>query len=99
MERTISVTRIYNLGDYKSIRISDTFSDIPEELFTNTESMRILRELQMLQVDSAYFEYVKNSLTFKEGVKPEEALKLINQAKAPLTEELKEASASLNTQE
>lgn len=99
MERTTTITRLYNLGDYKSIRVSDTFADIPEELFTNVNAMRIIRDLQMLQVDSAYFEYIKNSLTFKEGVKPEEALKLINDAKAPLTEELKEATASLNTKE
>ena len=97
MERTTTVTRLYNLGDYKSIRVSDTFSDIPEELFTSVEAMRVIRDLQMLQVDSAYFEYVNNSLTFKDGIKPEEALKLINDAKAPLTEELKEATARLNT--
>lgn len=97
MERTLKISREYDLGRNKSVWISDEISNISEELFLNPKAMSIIRNLQLLQIDSGYFEYVTSSPTFIEGLKPEEALKLINDVKAPLIEELKEATARLNT--
>lgn len=61
MDRSISVERLYSLGNYKNIKFSDTISEIPEELATNQEVMNVLRFLQMVSVEKSYFEYVHNA--------------------------------------
>jgi len=61
MDRSISVTRTYSLGNYKNIKFSDTISGIPDELANNTEFMNELRFLQIVGVDKNYFDYVQNA--------------------------------------
>jgi hypothetical protein len=63
MERTISIERLYFLGNFKNIKISNTLTDIPEELAMNVEVMELLYRQQLIAVEKAYRDYheiVKN---------------------------------------
>ena len=77
MDRSISVTRTYSLGNYKNIKFSDTISEIPEDLAINHEVMGVLRFLQMVSIEKSYFEYVHNAETWHDfGI--EEAIEKLN---------------------
>jgi hypothetical protein len=58
MNRSVGMERVFSLGDYKSIRFSDTINDLPQEVMLNQELIDKLRYLQMLNVDAAYQLYV-----------------------------------------
>lgn len=68
MDRTLEVERVYNLGQYQSIRIKDAIGDerrvsntivnIPEELWLDTKFINKLRFLQLIQMEAVYFKYV-----------------------------------------
>jgi hypothetical protein len=57
MDRSIGLERVYNLGDYKSLRVSDYSNNIPEELATNDEFMSELRHLQLVSAELTYYNY------------------------------------------
>jgi len=61
MDRSVSVTRTYALGNYKNIKLTDTISDIPEELATNPEVMGALKFLQIVSIEQSYFNYVRDA--------------------------------------
>jgi hypothetical protein len=50
--------RVFSLGDYKSIRFSDTITDLPQEVMLNQDIVDRIRYLQMISVDLAYQTYV-----------------------------------------
>ena len=53
--------RLYSLGDfkqgYKSLKVTDSINDIPEELATNEDVLNTLRYLQLLALDKAFYSY------------------------------------------
>lgn len=57
MNRTISVQRIYNLGNFQNITLSDTIENIPEELALDSDVMSILRMLQFINLETEYRKY------------------------------------------
>ena len=57
MNRSIGMERVYFLGDYKSLRVTDYANDIPEELALNEEFMTNLRSLQLEAAERAYYSY------------------------------------------
>lgn len=57
MDRSIGLERVFSLGDYKSLRVTDYSNGIPEELMLNEEFMNALRKLQLVCADRAYYEY------------------------------------------
>lgn len=59
MNRSLGIERVFSLGDYKSIRFSDTIVDLPQEFVFNQELIDKIRYLQMLNVDSAHQKYVE----------------------------------------
>ena len=66
MDRSVSVTRTYSLGNYKNIKFSDTISDIPEELAISPEVMNTLKFLQIVSIEKSYFDYVKDAESWHE---------------------------------
>lgn len=61
MENSIGVERVYNLGDYKSLRISSHISNIPENLLLNYEFMEKLRGFQLLEIERTFYKYINLS--------------------------------------
>ena len=57
MDRNIGLERVFSLGDYKSLRVSDYSNNIPEELALDEEFIAKLRHLQLVSVDRAYYDY------------------------------------------
>lgn len=58
MNRSISVDRLYTLGDYKNIRFVNTINDIPEELASNPRIIELLYAQEYLQCEAGYRKYV-----------------------------------------
>lgn len=57
MDRSIGLERVYNLGDYKSLRVTDYINNIPEELVLDADFMDGLRSLQLVSAEKAYYDY------------------------------------------
>lgn len=57
MNETIGVERLYTLGNYKNIKLTDTISDIPEELMFNNDFHNIVRTLQFIRLDKQFLSY------------------------------------------
>lgn len=57
MEKKISTERLYSLGDYKNIKFSDEITGVPEEVFNNPEASKLLRYLQLLEIEYSYSRY------------------------------------------
>ena len=66
MTRNIGLERVFNLGDYKSLRITDYINDIPDELALDEGFMYMLRYLQLLEVEGAYYSYSLMSKDMKD---------------------------------
>lgn len=90
MERMLTIERLYNLGDFKSIkirdvvdgsrRISNEVAGIPEELWLNSEFIEKLRYLQMIQMEATYFKYIQYFINrFHTGRKLDEVPEIINE--------------------
>lgn len=59
MNKTITVERIYSQGDYQNITIKDTINEIPEAIATNSEALKLLRYLQLVDLEWSYLNYMK----------------------------------------
>lgn len=55
MQRTLKVERVYNLGDYKSIRFSDEIVDVEDGL--NQEVIELLAHYQLLSIEKRFHDY------------------------------------------
>jgi hypothetical protein len=51
MNRNLGIERVFNLGDYKSLRVIDYINDLPEELAMNLDAISLIRYLQLVDVD------------------------------------------------
>lgn len=79
MKRTVSLERIYNIGNFQSIRFGDIIEDIPEDLAFNPKVIAALRMVQIIHTEKAYFTYMKKKAIVHElGV--EDALALLEEA-------------------
>jgi len=89
MERALTVERLYNLGDFKSIRVGETLrgsrrveneiQGIPEELWLNPEFINKLRYLQLVQTEATYFRYIEDFVKqFHAGKTLEDVLGIID---------------------
>ena len=76
MNKTLSVERLYTLGDYKNIKLGDIITDIPEELANDRNIIDKLRFLQFLDLELAYRRYLKLAEKFQ-SLSIEDAIDLI----------------------
>jgi hypothetical protein len=58
MSRTISVDRLYSLGDYRNIRFVDTLEDT-EGVFKDEDVIQLVKNLQFQSAELAYRNYIK----------------------------------------
>ena len=94
MKRTATTSRLYNLGDFKNISFTDTIEEIPEEFAMNNRAMRILRSMQLFQIERAYLKYRKLKQTTQD-MTVDEALQLIDELDVASTKKFNELFESL----
>lgn len=56
--RTLSLERLYYLGDYRNVKFGDTITEIPEEVSNKPKAMQIMRYLQLLDTEFAFTRYL-----------------------------------------
>ncbi len=82
MIRNLGVERTFFLGDYKSLKVTDHINDLPEEFSLNEEFINILKSLQLIGIEKAYYEYslltqgLKNEFPQSDGKRYEYLQKL-----------------------
>lgn len=86
MNRNLGIERVYNLGDYKSLRVIDYINDVPEDLMLDTDAVDKIRYLQLISLDLVYERYAVLS---KKQVK-EDAMLVLLEERANVMEELKQ---------
>jgi len=59
LSRSLGIERVYNLGDYKSIRFSDYVANLPERVALNAELVDKIRYLQLVNVELHYRQYIQ----------------------------------------
>jgi hypothetical protein len=57
MNRTLSVRRLYTLGDYKNITFEDTIAELPESIMLNPEITGELQYLQLINLEYSIRKY------------------------------------------
>lgn len=59
MNKTISIERIFSLGDYQNLKATDTITEIPDAVASNPDAIRLLRYLQLVDIEWTYIKYMK----------------------------------------
>ena len=57
MERTLSATRIFSLGNYQNLQCTNTLTNIPEELALDQDFIRNITKLQIIQIEDQFVNY------------------------------------------
>lgn len=87
MNKSISVERIYSLGDYQNIKFTDTILEIPQAILENADAMKNIRYLQLVDVEWAYLRYMKLRSLLPQG-RLDEALEYVETERARTFEDL-----------
>ncbi len=78
MERTIKIDRLYSLGKFKNVKLSNTIEHIPTEIWTNPDAMATLQFLLMLAVETDFRRYQKLNMALG-GMSLEESLEKLSE--------------------
>ena len=89
MERTIGVERVYKVNDYNTLRLSDTLSNVPEELMLNPDFVNKVRFLQFVELERGWIKY-SNLFSTLDKMTAEEGVAKVNELKIKLTSEIAE---------
>jgi hypothetical protein len=90
MTRSLGIERVFNLGDYKSIRFNDFINNLPEKVALNNELVDSIRYLQLVNVELHYRQYVQLAKKIdKFGVNMQEAIDFLQSEKATTLEDIK----------
>jgi len=102
MNRSLKVERIYSLGDYKNIKVTDDINEIPEELVLNDKAVGLMRVMQLLQTERVYQKYMHLGSIFKNpDGKPktqEEIFEIIDNLETDTMSKLKEVFKNGHTE-
>jgi hypothetical protein len=95
MQRTISIERLYFLGNFKNIKISTTLTDIPEDWAKDLKVVDGLFREQLISVEKAYCQYHE----LVKGLPADEAetFEYLEAERTKTIEELKEEIALITT--
>jgi len=63
MNKTISAERIFALGDYQNLKVTDSITEIPDAIARNPEAIKLLRFLQLVDIEWSYLTYQKLRLS------------------------------------
>lgn len=82
MKRRVAIERVYNLGNYSSLRIVDEIDEIPQELMLKEEFAGNIRRMLLSGADRTYYEYIGSSPTFlsQKDISVEEAAALAHES-------------------
>jgi hypothetical protein len=86
MSRTIGLDRVYPLGEYKNIRVSDTFT-IPEEVMLDDNYINTIVKMLMCTIEVTYLKYIKMSNKLA-SLSLDEQVQLLEEVKSQTMEEL-----------
>ena len=89
MNRSLKVERIYSLGDYKNIKVTDDINELPEEIVLNDKAVGLIRMMQLLQVEKTFQTYLNNQKKFTEHSQ-EDILKILDELESDTMSKLKE---------
>lgn len=78
MERTISIDRLYSLGKFKNIKLSNVIDHIPTEIWTDPSAMATLQFLLMVAVETDFRRYQKLNMSLG-GMSLEESLEKLSE--------------------
>jgi hypothetical protein len=91
MNKTLSVERIFSLGDYQNIKFTDSITEIPEAVLLNSDAVKLLRYLQLIDIEWAYTHYTNLRLRMPKILKPEDveaALAFVEEERTKTFEQL-----------
>jgi len=97
MNRSLRVERIYSLGDYKNIKISDDVVDLPEEFVLNDKLVGLIRMMQLCQIEKTFQSYLAMNKNFLNRGQ-EEILILLEELESDTMSKLKELFANGKTE-
>jgi hypothetical protein len=87
MDRKLSIERIYNLGEYKSIHLGDEIN-IPEKYAMKEDICANIRYLQLVDVELAYTKYLQLAKQ-TQAMNLDEAAKSLEETRLSTLETLK----------
>jgi hypothetical protein len=64
MNRTMSVERLFSLGNYENLKVSDVLTDVPEEIALDPEEAQVLRNLQLVDIEHTWLKYAELKLSY-----------------------------------
>lgn len=59
MNKTISAERTFQFVQYEPLKFTDTITDISEEVASNPDAMKLLRYLQLVDIEWSYLTYLQ----------------------------------------
>lgn len=59
MNRTVKIERLYALGNFKNLRLSEEVIDLPEEVTFNEKILNKIRYLLLLDIESTFRKYAE----------------------------------------
>ena len=89
MKREIGIDRLYFLGEFKNIRFSDRFLELPEEHVTNPEFVAKLYYILMVTIELEYRKYIELN-TRLHGFSLGEAIGALQQIRSDAYDELQQ---------
>ncbi len=89
MNRSLKVERIYSLGDYKNIKVTDDINELPENIVLSDKAVGLIRMMQLLQTEKVYQKYTSLGGLFK-GKTQEEVFEIIAELETDTMSKLKE---------
>lgn len=98
MEREIKTSRLFSLGDFKNISFSDTITGIPEGIALDENAMKLLRSLQLFQIERSFLKYMKLRDT-THRMSTEEAQELIDKLDVATTKKFVELFTDVPTEQ
>ena len=54
MNKTIAVERTWQFVQYEPLHVSDTITEIPDAIASNPEAIKLLRYLQLVDIEWTY---------------------------------------------
>lgn len=89
MERAISIERLYSLGNYKNIKLSNVINNIPLDIWTSPDAMATLQFLLMVAVETDFRRYQKLNKEIG-GLSLEESLEKLSEMRDDTYREIQE---------
>jgi len=63
MNKEISVERTFQFVQYEPLKFTDTIKEIPDTIASNPEAMKLLRYLQLVDIEHSWLSYMELRLS------------------------------------